>query len=308
MGNLRLESGATLAFGDGTNVKIENLLVERALRVLGDITIEGMARFLGDVRIGGELVVSNRQAGFAVIPQTGTSVTVRFASGFTAQPVVTASPNVPVLFAVSKATQTGFTIRIAAPAGENITFSWLALSTDVPETVEGKPSGEFIIFPLDARGVPLSSDMLWNLCMRNQTPLAPDGQPYNCSRYHEGSEWRHPDLQMFFTWNQVMDPPLLTLPDGYRAVRQETADSSASSITESSVSSEASSEASAESSISSEQSSSAESQTSSESFDSSASSESSEESSSEQASSAQEEASSDSSDPSASSDSSSASL
>ena len=235
-----------------TSMALAELLVENTLKVLGDITVEGMATFFKDVRIQGELILSSRQAGFAVIPATGTSVTVRFGTGFIGQPVVTASPDVPVLFGVSKATSTGFTIRIAAPATETITFSWHALSTDTPETVEGAASTSFTIFPVDSRGVPLSSNALWNACIRNQTPLDTDGKPYNCNRYHEENLWQHPDLQMSFTYDGSAEPAELILPEGYQAVVQ--GDAVQEEPAEEAVlsSSSASSDASSASSVSSE--------------------------------------------------------
>ena len=42
-----------------------------------------------------------------------------------------------MLYAVSKATATGFVIRLASPAPEDVTFSWHALSTDTPLTTQG---------------------------------------------------------------------------------------------------------------------------------------------------------------------------
>ncbi|MBI5155678.1 hypothetical protein HZA45_00230, partial [Candidatus Peregrinibacteria bacterium] len=128
-----LRAGRLILTQTGSALDIGSLLVRGALRVIGAITIEGLA-ILSDVQVRGELSVSNRQAGYAAIPKTGTAVTVLFGTGFTATPVVTASPDVPVLFAVSVATKSGFTIRLGGPAAETITFSWLALSTEEPLT------------------------------------------------------------------------------------------------------------------------------------------------------------------------------
>lgn len=260
-GNLTVEGALNLAAG--SSLTASDLFVNNALKVLGDLTVNGLATFLGMVDIKGELVVSGNQAGFAVIPQTGISVTIRFASGFTMQPVVTASPDVPVLYGISKATSTGFTIRLAGPATEMITFSWHALSTATPvATEDSATSGETVIFPVDVRGVPLSSNDLWNACIRNRTPLDPEGQPYNCNRYHDSSSWTHADLSITFTWND----PYLDLPEGYVAVYQPSAwDDGGASSSSSSVSSEASSESSSASNESSsfEESSSAESEQSS---------------------------------------------
>jgi len=138
-GTLTLNSTLNLThgvvFASGSILFAHDLVVRDALHVIGPITVDGLAQFFGDVQIKGQLTLSNRQAGFAEIPQTGTAVTVFFGSGgFIAQPVVTASPDVPVLYAVSRATQSGFTIRLGAPALEPITFSWAAMLTENPQT------------------------------------------------------------------------------------------------------------------------------------------------------------------------------
>ena|GEM_PF-3306411 len=131
-GSLNLNAGS-LIFGEGSSLSLQDLTVRGALRVLGDVTIDGLA-VLKDVRVRGELIVSGRQAGYAELKEGQTSVTVHFGTGFTSTPVVSASPDVPVLYAVSKASGTGFTIRLKDPATEKITFSWVALATDDPKT------------------------------------------------------------------------------------------------------------------------------------------------------------------------------
>ncbi len=128
-GAIRMGSGSAIIMGSGSSIRVETLIVRDALQVLGNITISGLAQFLGDVDVRGTLTVSSRQAGYALVKKGEKSVTVRFGTGYTVTPVVTASPDIPVLYAVSKATATGFTIRIADAASEDITFSWLALGT-----------------------------------------------------------------------------------------------------------------------------------------------------------------------------------
>ncbi len=224
-GSLELASGATLGFASGSTVDFSTLVVRNALHVLGPVTIEGLAQFLGDVQVHGELQVSDRQAGMAKIPMSGTSVTITFDPPTTVQPIVTASPDVPVLYAVSNATMTGFTIRLAAPATEDITFSWHALGafTFDPSALTSSSSSSSsvgIAFPVDASGVPLSSNAVWNACIRNQVTLDADGNPLSCSRYHEDYVWTHPDLSIEFTWNTQTTPPLLVLPDGYSRVEE----------------------------------------------------------------------------------------
>src|SRR3989338_5680880 len=232
-----LASGATLALGgltiDGKltvdtleirkgGLTIPELIVSDAVEILGNITIRGLAEFLGDVSVRGEFKVSNKQAGYALIPQSETSVTVLFGTGFAATPIVTASPDVPVLFAVYKPTQSGFVIRLATPALEDVTFSWLALATDDPFTSAGADSSMTLQeFPVDSQGVPLSQNEIWNACIRNLTVLDAEGMPYSCDRYHDDSFWTHPDLGITFTWNTRVTPPLLQLPEGFVAVVRE---------------------------------------------------------------------------------------
>jgi hypothetical protein len=232
-GAVILSTGSTVRFGSGlvlgslhlsgTGVTIGSLTASGALRVIGPITIEGLATFLGDVRIAGQLVLSNRQAGFAVIPETGSSVTVRFDRPMIATPIVTATPDVPTLFGVGKVTATGFVIRIAAPATETITFSFIALAADTPRTTMGTGSfllaGGLIPFPVNAKHQPFSmTDPVWTACVQGRQTLDSIGIPFNCSRYHDGSVWEHPDLLVSFTWNQNHDPPIFTLPEGYQVV------------------------------------------------------------------------------------------
>ncbi|HLD32821.1 MAG TPA: hypothetical protein VJB10_04500, partial [Candidatus Peribacteraceae bacterium] len=213
--------------GSGSVVEIGELTVQSALFVLGDITIEGLAQFLGDVEVhgtlsvSGSLVVNRNQAGYAVIPVTGTGVTVVFNPPYAGVvPIVSASSEEPVLYGVSRATQSGFTIKLARPAERNITFSWLALVSEQPLTVTGATKADSLgtgEFPVDDLGYPLSSSDIWNKCIRNQAPLDITGQPFNCRRYHDDDLWTHPDLLVEFLW----DPEAMTkliLPDGYTMV------------------------------------------------------------------------------------------
>jgi hypothetical protein len=167
-----------------------------------------------------------------------------------------------VLYAVSRATSTGFTIRLAAAPRSNITFSWLALATQTPEVAQNaSAAGTLIPFHIDAQGRPYSEvDSLWNSCILN--PDAFDA----CRGYHQGSLWfAHPDivnanLQIFtFSYDVTVDPPVLTLPPEYTpvVVDTETIGSSSSSSVSSSEESSSSSAPAEESSSSSESSESA---------------------------------------------------
>ena len=204
----------------GSEVHIGSLVSSGSLKVIGPITIAGLAEFFGDVHIYGELVLSNRQAGFAMIPKTGTSVTVFWDPPMTSTPVVTTTPDVPVLFAVTKVSATGFTIRIAGTAEEDIRFSYIALSADQPQMVMGVAplhAAPSIPFPINELGQPLSLDHVWNGCIQGRPVLDPEGKPLSCARYHEGFVWEHPDLKISFTYKPNNEPPLLLLPPGYIA-------------------------------------------------------------------------------------------
>ncbi|MBU2260284.1 hypothetical protein KKC44_06825, partial [Patescibacteria group bacterium] len=221
-------TGADIKLNAESKIDLGQLIIHDTLFVLGDVTIEGVAKFLGDVEvvgnlsIKGEIKVASRHAGYAVIPQTGTFVTVMFDTQFSAIPIVSASPDTPVLFGVSKATATGFTIRLAGPATDEVTFSWLALTSEEPLISEGKRGDglEIIEFPVDENGVPISTSNVWNGCIRGQAPLDSEGKPYNCSRYHDDDAWTHPDLFVEFTWNSERSPRLV-LPEGYVVTPQE---------------------------------------------------------------------------------------
>jgi len=200
-----------LAFGSGAELSIGDLIVAHAFSVLGDITVEGLARFLGNVTIGGELVVNDRQAGIAMIPKTGTSVTVAFDPPFVATPVVTASANAFDPWRIRAQAATGFTLETRDPASGDITFMWHALATENPVVIEGTEGGAHAgqtLFPVDQYGVPVSSSEIWNACIRSQSPLDATGQPFNCSRYHDDVRWTHPDLMVEFRWDPEKNPKL----------------------------------------------------------------------------------------------------
>ncbi len=257
-------TGETMQIGplsvSGSEVSLGSLMATGSLKVIGNITISGLAIFLGDVHIQGELVLSNRQAGFAVIPATGTRVTVLFSQPMTATPVVVATPDVPTLFAVSNVTASGFTIRISPASTENITFTYIALSADQPRTTQGTgaiTAVTSIPFPVDALGRPVSNDKIWNSCVRGQPMMQVTGEPVSCSRYHDGYVWQHPDLLISFTYSPNHEPPLLIVPEGFTITQKEvTSSSSSSAASESSSRSSESSVSSSESSSSSSSSSS----------------------------------------------------
>ncbi|MSR87243.1 VCBS repeat-containing protein, partial [Candidatus Peribacteria bacterium] len=303
-GSIEVESGAVIngtltlnselnltkgmVFASGSLLTAHDIIVKSALQVLGPITIQGLASFLGDVQIKGQLTLSNRQAGYAEIPATGTSVSIRFTTPLTGEPVVTVTPNgrVGSEWWTESVTASGFTISIDKPARNTVRFSWTALTTSGAELTTGNV-GEasvengLLTFQVDSHGVPVSSDAAWNSCIRNHPLLTGDGSPISCSAYHDAYVWEHPDLRIRFTYNTSLNPALLQLPEGYvvevvGGTEEGTESSSSSSeqpVESSSSSSVSSEESSSSSSVSSESSSSEESSSSSEESSSSSSDE-----------------------------------
>jgi hypothetical protein len=217
-----LQNGSTLRAASGAMVDLWTLIVRDALQVMGDITIHGLATFLGDIEIRGQLTVSKNQAGTVVIPRGQTSVTVTFEAPFTNKPVVTAASDAFTLWRVRNQTMSGFTIEISTVLEEDATFSWHALAVrgEESEGSEVSRSGSEnvgIPFPVDQAGVPLSSNAVWNACIRNQITLDSEGNPMSCGRYHNEQDWEHPDLHITFIWNGSAEPAVLTLPEGYVA-------------------------------------------------------------------------------------------
>ena len=110
-----------------------------------------------------------------------------------------------------------------------VTFSWLGLVTTDPLNAsiqEGGVDMQLMGFPVDQHGVPLSDDLVFNACIRNQVVLDDEGNPYNCKRYHpeDNIHWTHPTLGVTFVYDQDLDPAL-TLPEGWTAVTvQEASD------------------------------------------------------------------------------------
>ncbi len=74
----------------------------------------------------------------------------------------------------------------------------IAMEIAAREAFRPKP----INFAVGEDGYPVSSDMVWNACIRN-VQLFIDGQdrPVNCRRYHRGHSWEHPDTLISFDWS-----------------------------------------------------------------------------------------------------------
>ncbi|MCK5020213.1 MAG: hypothetical protein KAS32_24455, partial [Candidatus Peribacteraceae bacterium] len=217
--------------GSGYIMDIGDLTLPNALLVQGDVTFESLARFMSNVIIRGDLtiagtltasgtlIVNKDQAGIAVVLQHGTGVTVNFENPYDltqGKPIVTASSSSFEAWRIAQQTASGFTLELADPAPEDVTFTWHALATKDPKVTYGTVNGiQIVEFPVDENGVPLSSSEIWNSCIRQQAPLDLTGQPFNCSRYHDGDIWAHPDLIMEFIWDSEANPRLI-LPEGYR--------------------------------------------------------------------------------------------
>ncbi len=230
--SIQMGSGAQIVLGSGSGIRVETLLVRSALQVLGDVTIHGLATFLGDVTVQGNLTLSTRQAGTAVVPAGSTSVLVTFGSGgFRSVPVITASSDDFTPWRIVGKSGSGFSIEVQTAPAHAIHFDWTALLTAAPVSgtpVEtAAPDTPVIAVPVDASGIPVSSDAVWNNCIRRIPTMGANGQPLSCSRYVEGNTWQHPDLHISFTFRDDLTPPVLVLPEGYRAT--VTAASSASS-------------------------------------------------------------------------------
>jgi hypothetical protein len=233
-GNIRVHSGALL-FDSGSTVHLSDLIVDHSLMILGNITIQGMAEFFGNVIVHGELVLSSKQAGFALIPKSGTSVTVLFGSGgLSGTPVVTASPNSRVSGSwwIDAVTSSGFVINLDQRAAADVHFSWIAIVTEDPTTQTGTVIRDTShIFPMGSDNIPVSSDMAFNACIRNYAMLDGSGKPISCSKYHDDYTWHQPDLLVDFLWNTNVTPPLLVVPDGYSTEVTENAENIRSAFT-----------------------------------------------------------------------------
>ena len=228
--SLHLASGATLVFDQNAAVSIDALIVRSALQVMGDITVHGLATFLGDLEVQGQLIVSGKEAGELVLPKSGTAVTVPFDPAFSAPPVITVTPHgrVGSEWWIAFSSATGFVLQVDRPVAESVPFSWISVgvrnlqaagaAASASSAGNGLAPSGMSAFPVDAKGLPVSSDPVWNSCIRNITILDSTGRPLSCSRYHQDHVWEHPDLHISFTFDNSHDFPILLLPDGYESV------------------------------------------------------------------------------------------
>ena len=252
--NLDLGDGARILAGSGSipsafsgSVNIGSLLSPGALNLVGSLTVQGFAEFLGDVKVGGELSVSEKQAGTLTIGAGNGSARLTFKSSWKAIPIVNVTPygRVGVEWWADDITQDGFTVKLAGPADTSVTFGWSVLGiaphAAAPESGSGSSSSsssepDVTVFPINEFGQPTSSDPAWNSCIQGTPEVLSDGQPVNCARYHDGTTWHHPDLGIDFTYDPTQDPTVLVLPPGYTIQivdQSEVSSSSSSSSSES---------------------------------------------------------------------------
>lgn len=126
--------GASLRFSSGA-IALDDLLVEKSLFVMGDVTITGMTHLndvfvSGNEFVGGQFTMSGQQSGEVEIPEGATGSSIEFGSIWSEAPLVSVTPDAPVLFAVTGRTSVGFVIKLAAPATETIHFTWLAIGSE----------------------------------------------------------------------------------------------------------------------------------------------------------------------------------
>lgn len=106
----------------------------------GLVTFNGAAKFNSDTSFSGKVTFNNNvtfasnTAGTATIPAHETSMTVNFTSAHPTTPVVNATPKDFIVagFRVRDVSPTQFTIELAAPQANDVTFSWSALDAQSP--------------------------------------------------------------------------------------------------------------------------------------------------------------------------------
>lgn len=81
-------------------------------------------------------------------------------------------------------------------------------------------------FVVDSEGFPVSSNVTWNACIKGNATLSlirnnddrhEDGYGEDCSHYHTGNVWFHPDLHVQFIWDR--SKVSLSVPQGYYVQR-----------------------------------------------------------------------------------------
>jgi len=95
---------------------------------------KGISVVDSDVKIfGGKLIVNSNTAGTATILAGEISVDISFDKEFGSIPKVTASPGIPLTYAVNNISSTGFTISIENPQNQEVDFDWISFATKSSE-------------------------------------------------------------------------------------------------------------------------------------------------------------------------------
>lgn len=86
-------------------------------------------------------------------------------------------------------------------------------------------------FRVASDGIPVSSNPTWNACIRGTATLAdirsnpdrPSGYGLGCASYHTGTNWRHPDLSVYFTFSRPTKGVglVLVVPPEYLVVQSD---------------------------------------------------------------------------------------
>lgn len=125
-----------------------SLIVQGALEVKGPVTFKEMARFEkdaqfdGNVSVKGQATFNNDTAGHATVKAGETTVKVKFGKPKTAKPVIslTLGDGKFAQYSYKNVTAEEFEIVLAAPALEDLTFSWVAVSVEQPAVEPQAPN------------------------------------------------------------------------------------------------------------------------------------------------------------------------
>ena len=134
------------------------------------------ATFLSGAVFKDEVKFANNSAGYAIIVAGQNSVEVKFTKQFSNVPVINASPNTPILYAIDNETNDGFTISIDKPSSKDIKFSWSAIIVDDAQTTKSEnATPESTVIP-EINGVSISPSPSEAVTV-NQTQIVENIQP-----------------------------------------------------------------------------------------------------------------------------------
>ncbi len=142
------------------------------------------------------------------------------------------TPVLPGMIELVAAEMSGYIGRDAAYISEQMKSSTLCEEINISLRPRVEPLKVAVLpsFPVDKDGVPISTNPFWNMCIREAPMTFADlaknpevdsrGRHYSCDHYHRSEYgWRHPDLDMLFTWNPKTKQ--LRLPNGYKAEKSD---------------------------------------------------------------------------------------